>query len=265
MSVLPFHALTRDPPHGTLWIRGGQKVYGDVPRAHSELVVLLGLSGRAKYLIDGQMLALGRGGMIWALAGQRHMLVSDSGGFDMAVAVVHPAIWARRPLVPVSVPDAPEVPPLRQLAEPAVSELEALARGVAQTSELESLRSGLIWFLNRAHVLWRQGAEGGGAALHPSVAKAALILREDPSADLDNVCAQSGLTRSRLGKLFVQQMGETPGQFRTRQRLLAADTLVARGDSLLSAALGAGFGSYAQFFRDFRKLRGSAPRDWYRI
>ena len=64
-----------------------------VPGRHAELVVLLGISGQAQYLLDGDLLPLGRGRLIWALSGQAHMLISESAGFDMWVGLFHPHLW----------------------------------------------------------------------------------------------------------------------------------------------------------------------------
>jgi AraC-like DNA-binding protein len=54
--------------------------------------------------------------------------------------------------------------------------------------------------------------------------------------------------------------------FRNRARLEAVDRIAEaqEGCTLTEAALEAGFGSYAQFFRVFRALRGVAPHAYYR-
>lgn len=274
MSDLPFHPLTEAPPHGRIWFRGAHRVYGDVPRTHSELVILVGLSGRARYLIDGQMLSFGRGGMIWALSGQAHMLVEDSDGFDMIIAVLHPALWEGQARPPVSVadliPSQHQVLPrasVASLSQQALSELETLAQGLVAAEDAEVTRPGLQWFAHRAFTHWQasERSEGQGQALHPAVARVAMALQEDPSAELETLCQNAGLTRSRLGVLFRQQMGETPGAFRSRQRLRQVDVRVAGGGALLQAAFDAGYGSYSQFFRDFQRFRHTTPRAWYRL
>ena len=54
-------------------------------------------------------------------------------------------------------------------------------------------------------------------------------------------------------------------EYRNHLRLERFQVLVDRGgENLLEAALAAGFGSYAQFHRVFRAVRGSTPRDTVR-
>ena len=51
---------------------------------------------------------------------------------------------------------------------------------------------------------------------------------------------------------------------RSRKRLARFQQLMASGacDSLTAAALEAGFGSYSQFHRVFKRLTGRSPSDW---
>jgi AraC-like DNA-binding protein len=59
-------------------------------------------------------------------------------------------------------------------------------------------------------------------------------------------------------------MGVTLGAYRTRLRLLKfVEAVDAGADSLLSAALEAGFGSYSQCHRVFHRTLGCAPRAFF--
>jgi len=80
----------------------------------------------------------------------------------------------------------------------------------------------------------------------------------------DELAARVGLSRARLSRLFHRELGET--LVGRRERLRVEAFLRRReerpGADLLSDALAAGFGSYAQFHRSFRRITGVAPRDW---
>jgi AraC-like DNA-binding protein len=258
MSKPAFHLLTKAFPHATLYQRGAAKRYGDAPQVHNELVVLLGLSGRGRYLLDNRFVTLGRGGMLWAPPGAAHMLVSDSGGFDMWVCVAHPALWGRAALAGLPIG-------LRRIGAEALAELDHLATGIAATAPPDRA-DGLKWYLSRARMLWSAAApEVASPDLHAGIARAAHALRLDPALPLEQARCIAGLSRSRFGERFAQEIGKTPGAFRTEQRLARADQALAAGASLTQAALEAGFGSYSQFFRDFQKVRGMPPRVWYAV
>jgi transcriptional regulator GlxA family with amidase domain len=66
--------------------------------------------------------------------------------------------------------------------------------------------------------------------------------------------------------LFAQHTGVTIVEFRNRQRIERFLALYGSGHrhDLLSAALAAGFGSYAQFHRVFRRIMGCSPAEYRR-
>ena len=94
------------------------------------------------------------------------------------------------------------------------------------------------------------------------MAKAAEALQRDPTLGAKALAKEAGLSAGRLGQSFAAEMGESLVAFRTRQRLQKVDDLVGgQGMDLLNAALEAGFGSYAQFFRAYRAKHGVSPRE----
>ncbi|HKJ91178.1 MAG TPA: helix-turn-helix domain-containing protein, partial [Oceanipulchritudo sp.] len=76
----------------------------------------------------------------------------------------------------------------------------------------------------------------------------------------------AGLSYSRLGCLFREQMGETLGAYRKRLRVQRFQYLAGNypDRTLLDCALEAGFGSYAQAHRVIRECTGKAPREFIR-
>jgi AraC-like DNA-binding protein len=74
------------------------------------------------------------------------------------------------------------------------------------------------------------------------------------------------LSASRIARLFKAEMGMSLVEYRNRLRLERFTSLLdERGENLLEAALGAGFGSYAQFHRVFVTLRGTTPGKFLRL
>jgi AraC-like DNA-binding protein len=110
----------------------------------------------------------------------------------------------------------------------------------------------------------------GGAATGDSpgqrlVTAAAAMLAEDPALDAAVIAQKLDVSLGRFARVFKAEMGMSLVEYRNRLRLDRFEALLARGGmSLLEAALAAGFGSYAQFHRVFRKLRGVTPREYVR-
>ena len=92
---------------------------------------------------------------------------------------------------------------------------------------------------------------------------AAALIAEDPAAEPKDVARRIGLSLGRFARVFKAQMGMSVVEYRNRLRIDRFDTLLGEGRmTLLEAARAAGFGSYAQFHRVFRRLRGVTPREY---
>jgi AraC-like DNA-binding protein len=95
----------------------------------------------------------------------------------------------------------------------------------------------------------------------PIVRRAVRLLEADPSLTSEQLGTTLGLSASRMARVFKAELGVSIVDYRNRLRLSRFETLVEeQPDSLLAAALRAGFGSYAQFHRVYSAERGSAPR-----
>ena len=84
-------------------------------------------------------------------------------------------------------------------------------------------------------------------------------LATTPSLSGSTLARKHGVSLSRLARAFKTEMGMSIVEHRNRLRLQRFFRLVEAGHGLLSAALEAGFGSYAQFHRVFRALHKSSP------
>jgi AraC-like DNA-binding protein len=111
-----------------------------------------------------------------------------------------------------------------------------------------------------------QGRSGSRtSAGHPLVRQTVRLLAKDPSLGGKDLASALDISLSRLARVFKIEMGMSLVEYRNRLRLERFQVLLdAGGENLLAAALAAGFGSYAQFHRVFRALRGTTPRAYLR-
>jgi methylphosphotriester-DNA--protein-cysteine methyltransferase len=87
-------------------------------------------------------------------------------------------------------------------------------------------------------------------------------LERDPCVRGQDLAQELRVSPGHLGRVFKMEMGASLVEYRNRLRLQSFFDVVGRGEAnLIRAALGAGFGSYAQFHRVYRQLVGGTPRD----
>ncbi len=257
-KMIETHPLVRDPPHAAFWQRSERRAQAFRPSVHAELVVLYALRGTAKYFVDGRILPLAPGALLFAWAGTAHFLVSDSDTFDMWVALVSARFASDVPGLDVAGGGAPAE--ARQIAGPAFRELSGLAGDVRTAGA--ALPTGLAWWLVRARAHWDAAEAGASQALHPAVDRAARILRADPNIGMAALAREAGLSPGRLGVRFREGMGQGIVAFRTAERLeRAGHAIRGTGRDLTTAAFDAGFGSYSQFYRACIEVYGAGPRE----
>jgi len=111
-----------------------------------------------------------------------------------------------------------------------------------------------------------QGASGLGRcpAQAPLVERVLQALNDDLPVTGERLASELGVSPGHLARSFKRKMGVSLVDYRNRLRLerfLVAVPRRGNGSNLLDAALEAGFGSYAQFHRVYRKFRGATPRE----
>jgi AraC-like DNA-binding protein len=87
---------------------------------------------------------------------------------------------------------------------------------------------------------------------------------QDASIDLAAVAREAGMSRFHFIRRFEAMFGETPHQFRTRERLVVAQRLLARGHSVTDACFEVGFASVGSFSALFTRIVGMPPSHFQR-
>jgi AraC-like DNA-binding protein len=244
---------------------------GDVrPRAHrhAELEVNLVVRGTACYLLGDRRYALTAGTLTWLFPGQDHVLVDESVDHELWWAAFRPSLVAQIATTRHAAPlleENPVGPFSRRLDSGRVRRLSALFQEVqdAETVDDVLVNTGLAYLLSFA---WQAFLDSDdvveGIDLHPAVEMVAGMLRAERDAgDLTALAGAACLSPSHLSRIFKEQTGVSISRFRNQQRLQRFLRLYGRGrrSTALAAALQAGFGSYAQFYRVFREQMGRSP------
>jgi len=224
------------------------------------------VSGTASYVLGERRYELSPGSLVWLFPGQDHVLLDESADHVLWWAVFRPSLVARA----ATAPDAaallvsdPSGDFSRRLPFREARRLGILFDDLHALGDADLFNAGLTYLLLRA---WRAFVDSDdvveGVAVHPAVEQVARLLSADPaSGDLTALARACGLSPSHLSRVFKAQMGMSITRFRNQQRLerflsIAAD---AERGSTLAAALAAGFGSYAQFYRVYKDATGDSP------
>jgi AraC-like DNA-binding protein len=99
----------------------------------------------------------------------------------------------------------------------------------------------------------------------PGIGRVLALLHARPAHawTLEQLAAQSGLSRSVLAERFMRLLGQPPMQYLARWRVQVAARLLADGAAKV-AAVGreVGYASEAAFSRSFKKIAGVSPAAW---
>ena len=252
-------------PDGTLakiWQRKDRRRFEPGPRAHAELVVLIGLQGQARYYLDGRIHVIDPRDALFAYPGQAHFLLGETRGTDLLVAVLAAELLVDGHDHVLRDPGDQDRPAVVRLVRPGYDEILTTGLALANLGQGPLCEMGAAWWLHR---LWTRALEAdrySANRLHPAVAYAVEALRDDPGQSIGDIARRAGITATRLGQLFQEQISQTPSAFRRDRRLDRFDrlSLLDGKASLMSLALDAGFPDYSSFYRAHVAVRGEAPR-----
>jgi AraC-like DNA-binding protein len=255
------------PPEwdGNLWH------YRNLGRAHAmhhhaELEFNLVTQGAGLYLLDNRKYRIRRGDLLWLFPAQEHVLIEQTLDFEMWIGVFKPEA-VRRIVTDANAQVLRQADPTgeycRRLPQGVLARLDGLFAEIAAAHERPGLfNAGLGYALLDAWRHFEHAADVPVHDVHPAVEKAARLIRDETTAlSLGELARHSGLSPARLSRLFKQQTGIALVDFRNRQRIERFLKIYGTGQrmTMLDAALEAGFGSYPQFHRIFKRVMGRPP------
>jgi AraC-like DNA-binding protein len=249
-----------DRPHGGIWYVTSAGRRFPLER-HDELELNLVVAGSGSVVIGGDIRLVRRGTLIWLLPGQWHCVTRASRDFALWVA-----LFSSDLVDSLRADD-------RTLGEGSGTQCVCLGENALQ--RLSQRCFGLVnhrapvapFNLAIAELLldaWqtRTLARGREREPHRAVAQAAALLTySEDRWSLPSLAKRVGLSPFQLSRAFHGYMGVTLAHYANHQRVQLFEYLFADGkrQTMLAAALEAGFGSYSQFFRMFRLVTGQTP------
>lgn len=258
------------PPglHGNVW-RYHNPTVANVKHHHAELELNLVTRGSGTYLLGNRKYQIRPGDLLWLFPAQEHVLINYTPDFEMWIAVFQRRLVKRVVLSPgerVLAQPQPIENCCRRLLHPDCGRMEDLLEEVsASAGNSDLLNAGLGYILLRAWHTFQRAAEIAGGNVHPAVERAARLIRDESVAlSLDELAQRVGLSPPRLSRLFKEQTGFPMVDFRNRIRIQRYLEIYGSGNrfTVLDAALQAGFGSYPQFHRVFRRILGCSPANY---
>ncbi|HOP98174.1 MAG TPA: AraC family transcriptional regulator [Verrucomicrobiota bacterium] len=238
---------------------------------HSELELNLIARGTGVYLLGKRKFEIRRGDLLWLFPAQEHVLIEESPDFEMWIAVFKPRA-VRRVAVDADARVLRRANPpgeyCRRLPRQSHARLESLFAEIVGAQDRPGFfNAGLAYALLCSWHNFQQSHDVPVHDVHPAVEKAARLIRDNTNRlTLSELARQAGLSPSRLSRLFKQQTGVALVDFRNRQRIETFLELYGAGQrmKLMDAALEAGFGSYPQFHRVFKRVMGCSPGQYRR-
>jgi AraC-like DNA-binding protein len=271
------HVLSGATEQGAIWAFSRPDM--KPAHFHGQLEFMLVLRGRAVQRIGRTLHRVHAGQLIWHLPGIEHELVEASSDLDLRVVHLEPdlAVAADRGAA------HPSDRRMRHAFSGWVPKLGLLAAGrpvveLAQKAhhelldccdipsfELNDSRQGPLRLRVALEWAWRATVADHDDRRETSwVELASCLLLDEPWLDRPAVCRALGVSEGYLSRRFQRELGVSFLEQRARVRIVRFVTHVTRDrQSLLDAALLAGFGSYSQLHRVFTAAVGLSPRRYF--
>lgn len=253
---------------GHLWLGTNPRL--DRWHRHDELECNIVVRGQGTYLMDGQHLDFCERSVLWLFPDQSHIMLNQSPDLRMWIFVIRPnylvqtcnddallPLLAKRPIGRFE----------RRISRVRFETLDRLCHTLTLPQHKTQFNAGLGYLLFLAWDAYRhaENERPDRSVNHPAVVQTIeSLLMWEADFTLDQLAAQANLNPATLSRLFKQQTGVRLATFRNRCRLDRFMHLYGDGRemTLLNAALEAGFGSYAQFYRIFRRETGQTPAEY---
>ncbi len=239
---------------------------------HAELELQVVARGRAAFVVGEVRLEATAGTLLWVPPRSDHVLLESTDDLTRWMLLVRKRTVRR--VLPGSVTrrllgrrQAPLCRTVGKAATRALLGLYADARKSRNTAT-SMFNTAIAYALARSWMAYDEAARSPDSApLHEAVAQAIRLLRDDvPPPSLVELSRRVGVSEAHLSKLFTQNVGVSITDLRNRLRLERFLELYGdgRGPTMTAAALEAGFGSYPQFHRVFRRQMGLSPAEYRR-
>lgn len=135
--------------------------------------------------------------------------------------------------------------------------------------ETRQIRAAVFCSLLANLILLKRGGGVKNGAFSRNVERSPLVdqvlraLHRDPLVSGQELANQFSVSPGHVARSFKSEIGISLVEYRNRLRIERFFRLVeAGGGNLFDAAAEAGFGSYAQFHRVFRRMLGTTPREY---
>lgn len=244
-------------------------------RAHgtSDWLLILTLGGAARFgrADDGGDLFVGPGEIVLLRPGTRHDYGTRKGAVGWELLWTHflpRAHWLDWLGWPEAAPgllrlDLKPDPALREAVTRRLFDMHRLGTGALRRRDLFALNA-----LEEA-LLWCDAANPRSVQAKLDVrvrtAMEFLLQHLHDTVPLDVLAREVGLSVSRVGHLFRQQIGLTPQQFVERERITRAKQLLElSGRTVTAIAQEVGYENPFYFTLRFKKHTGLSPTDWRR-
>lgn len=227
------------------------------------------VSGAATYTIAGQTLRVGPRSLLWIFPEQEHQRLEATPDLQAWFLKFDSALLnhaGRSAGYEALTRQNPEEVFCRKLSKLGTKRLQSQFDGLSLPGlDLAHVNAGFSYVLLSAWAEYQKAADARETAgLHPAVEKAARILRAQPeTGSLNQLAKTCGASASWLSRLFRQQMSISLVEYRNHCRIERFFELYQdrRHRNIAQTAAEAGFGSYAQFHRVFRKKVGYGPAE----
>jgi len=255
---------------GVVWRfprRDGAEVLKGEVHCHDALQVVLVTAGTCVYEVGGERFNLQARSLLWLPPELEHVIIDYTPDFSMWLIGVSSQVSAQmKSRIPIVAGKGPALGMTRVLPAKCARTLNNIAQELSTGFQpIDGYEYGIAWWLASAWSAFAYGDSRDAKALHPGVSRAISFLLHDPSRDLTALARKAGISPSQLSRRFKRQVGMSISDFRNHVRLETFLRIRPRHKQkgLIGIAKEAGFGSYAQFNRAFRRELGLSPEEYY--
>ena len=239
------------------------------PHRHEELELMFLRGGSADVVVDDRVLRLGPDDTLWLFPDETHALRRASADLSMWIVVLAPDLVTALCTTPESRPllgrRTPEGLGVRRLGHAAARWVEAR---LDEAATIEESARHNVALAHIALATWDSGRPDlRYQDLGPVVAGTLRRLDRDPGAwTLPRLAREEGVSPGHLARLVRRETGRSVLEHRHLRQVEVFRALFDRGwhATATEAAYAAGFGSYAQFHRVFRRYMGVSPAEYRR-